>query len=116
MTETKIIIGNYNNNLFITEYIINLKDNKENLLSIEKMITIKKFDYINKLLLDNKILNIKNNNIKFITKLEKLNIIEYDDANIKNFDERLKFLLILCICQLKFKAKTKKEKYLKKSF
>ena len=110
----KIIIGNLNKNLFITEYIFNL-NNKEDLIRLENLIKIKGFDYIYQLLHENKVSIIKNN-IKFIAKLENINNIEYDDSNIKNFDDRLKFLLILCIYQLKIKAKNKEEKYLKNVF
>ena len=50
-------------------------------------------------------LKVKDNDIKFITKLINLNNMKYDDSNIKNFDDILKFLIILCIFQLKIKAK-----------
>ena len=110
IAETVIIIGNFYGNLFNTEYIINL-DNNENIIFIEKMIEIKGIDYINKLLIENKLLNIQNKAIKSLAKLDNLNIIEYDDSSVKNFDERLQFLIILCINQLKFKLKKKEENH-----
>ena len=110
ISETVIIIGNFNNNLFNTEYIINL-DNNENITFIEKMVKIRGIDYINKLLVENKILNIHNNAIKSLAKLDNLNNIEYDDSIIKKFDDRFQFLLILCIYQLKFKIQRKEKNY-----
>ena len=60
-------------------------------------------------------LKVKDNDIKFITKLINLNNMKYDDSNIKNFDDKLKFLIILCIYQLKIKAKINYN-YLKNAF
>ena len=61
-----------------------------------------------------KILKIKDNDIKF-TKVVNLNNMKYDDSNIKNFDDKIKFLLIVCIYQLKIKSKIN-DSFLKNSF
>jgi len=63
----------------------------------------------------NEILKIKDNDIKFITKVVNLNNMKYDDSNIKNLDDKLKFLIILYIYQLKIKAKINYN-YLKNAF
>ena len=60
-------------------------------------------------------LKVKDNDIKFITKLINLNNMKYDDSNIKNLDDKLKFLIILYIYQLKIKAKINYN-YLKNAF
>ena len=109
-------IGNLKNNLFITEYFINL-NNQEDLELIKYIIEIKGFDYINELLQKNMLLNIKINDIKVITKVNNLVFMKYDDSNLKNFDEKLKVLLILCIYQLKFKERINdNNKYLNNIF
>ena len=107
--ESKIYVVILRNYLFHTEYIINL-DNNENLTKIENIIKIKGFDYINKLF-PREIIKSYNNDIALINKVYNLNNIEYDDENLKNIDEKLKVLLILCIYQLKSKFKKYDDKY-----
>ena len=46
MIKSMLIIGNINNNLFMTEYVINLNNNNDNLSEIENIIKIKGFDFI----------------------------------------------------------------------
>ena len=107
--ESMIYIVILKNNLFYTEYIINLNNN-ENLIKIENIIKIKGFDYINKLF-PRKFIKTNNNDIVLINEVNNLNNILYDDSNLKNMDERLKVLLILCIYQLKFNFKKNDFKY-----
>ena len=106
--DNMVKIGLLKNNLFITEYIIHV-ENKETINKIKNIISIKGFEYINTLSKENHPLIIKDDNINLFTKTNKLNLIDYDDSNIKDLDEKLKILLILCIYQLKFKL-TKNEK------
>ena len=115
--EPYIKIGNFKNDLFMTEYIIYL-NNKENLELIEnifKIFKIKGLNYIYSLLKDNS-LDIKTSNIKLITQVNNLNNMDYDDSNLKNFDEKLKALLMLCIYQLKFKETKNYDKHFNKVF
>ena len=58
MMKSMVIIGNLNNNLFMTEYVINLNNNNENFSLIENIIKIKGFDFIYQFERQNK--NIKN--------------------------------------------------------
>ena len=48
-----LIIGNINNNLFMTEYVINLNNNNDNLSEIENVIKVKGFDFIHQLVRQN---------------------------------------------------------------
>ena len=115
MMKSMVIIGNLSNNLFMTEYVINLNNNNENFSLIENIIKIKGFDFIYQFERQNKTLKIKDNDIKFIIKVVNLNNMKYDDSNIKNFDDKIKFLLIVCIYQLKIKSKIN-DSFLKNSF
>ena len=53
MIKSMVIIGNINNNLFITEYVINLNNDNNNLSEIENIIKIKGFDFIHQLVRQN---------------------------------------------------------------
>ena len=53
MIKSMLIIGNINNNLFMTEYVINLNNNNDKLSEIENIIKIKGFDFIHQLVRQN---------------------------------------------------------------
>ena len=113
--DTMIKIGILKHNLFITEYII-CSENKEISTQIKNVLSIKGFEYINSLLKVTQSLKIRAGDIIFLTKVDKLNLPEFDDSNIKNLDEKLKVLLILCIYQLKFKVKKNEGIYMNDTF